>query len=53
MAESFLNQPVPIIFAICQGIQQLANGALNLLGIFDRMTLYRMPDGTAPDAVNL
>ncbi|HTE85312.1 MAG TPA: hypothetical protein VK821_11310 [Dehalococcoidia bacterium] len=53
MEETFLNQPVPILFAVCQGIQQLAGGALNLLGIFDRLTLYRMPDGTAPDAVNL
>lgn len=53
MAETFLNQPVPILFAVCQGIQQLANGSLNLLGIFDRMMLYRMPDGSAPDAVNL
>ncbi len=51
--ERFLSQPVPILFAVCQGVQQLANGAINLLGIFDRLVVYRLPDGTLPEVVNL
>lgn len=51
--QIFHRQPVPVVFAICQGVQQLASRAINLLGIFDRLTVYRLPDGTAPDAVTL
>lgn len=48
-----LTLPVPVIFAVCQGVQQLANGAFNLLGIYDRITVYQLPDGTTPDTVTL
>lgn len=51
--EGFLARPVPIVFAVCQGVQQLANGGINLLGIFDRMTVHQLPDGTLPDTVSL
>lgn len=51
--QELLSQPVPIIFTCCQGWQQLATGGFNLLGIFDRLTVGRLPDGRSPDAVNL
>lgn len=51
--QGFLTQPVPVIFAVCQGVQQLADGAFNLLGIFDRMIVFTLPDGTKPDRIVL
>lgn len=51
--QALLDKPVPVIFAVCQGVQQLVNGAFNLLGIFDKMSVFRLPDGTAPDAVTI
>jgi hypothetical protein len=32
--QGFLTKPYPIIFAFCQSVQQLADGAINLLGFF-------------------
>ena len=46
-----LGRPVPIVFAACQMVQQLSNGAFNLLGIFDKLTLFRLPDGSVADTV--
>jgi hypothetical protein len=48
--KDYLDKPLPIIFAVCQGVQQLTNGAFNLLGVFDKITVYKLPDGTRPDA---
>ena len=51
--QVFHQQPVPFIFAVCQGVQELANRTFNLLGIFDRLIVFELPDGTKPSAVGL
>ena len=51
--QELLDKPVPIIFAVCEGVQQLANRTFNLLGIFDRLIIYKLPDGTIADNVTL
>lgn len=48
-----LSLPVPVIFAFAQAAQPLASGALNIIGIFDKMTLYRGPDGETPESVTI
>lgn len=51
--QGFLTKPFPIIFAFCQAIQQLADGAINLLGIYSGLTVWIMPDGTRADVINV
>lgn len=51
--NELLSQPNPIIFTVCQGVQQLTNGAFNLLGVYDKMLVSQLPDGTLPDSVTL
>ena len=51
--DSPLNLPVPIVFTVCQGIQQVVGGTFNVLSIFDRLTLPMLPDGTPPQSVRL
>lgn len=48
-----LTLPVPIIFTVAMGFQQLANGAINVLGIYDRLTVGRLPTGETPEAVSI
>jgi hypothetical protein len=51
--QDVLGKPVPIVFAVCQGWQELRNGTFNLLGMFDKMMLRRLPDGSLPNRVAL
>ncbi len=51
--EGFLTRPVPIVFTVCKGVQQIVDGTFNVLSVFDRVNLYRMPDGTVPETVTL
>jgi hypothetical protein len=53
MVHDVLDKPVPIIFAVCQGWQQLKNDTWNFLSIFDRMIVRPLPDGTLPDSVTV
>jgi hypothetical protein len=51
--QGFLTQPVPIVFTVCKGVQQITDGTFNILSVFDRLSLYRMPDGSTPPVVTL
>lgn len=51
--QGFLTQPVPIVFTVCKGVQQITDGTFNVLSVFDRVNLYRMPDGSTPQTVTL
>ena len=48
-----LNRPLPIVFAVSRGIQQLTDGSLNILSVYDRLNVMQMPDGTRAETVTL
>ena len=51
--QEVLDKPVPIVFAVVQGIQQLVDRTLNLLSIYDKLIAHKLPDGTLPDSVTI
>lgn len=51
--EELLDRPQPIVFAICQDFQQLADGTISLLSIYDRMMLTTVPGAAGPETVTV